>query len=150
MGQKQTFVTGLADYNTVNRDGLGTIRAENNAVYKYVQFTGTTAVNVGDAVCYVVAASDGQAQIVDNANTAIGAGVSMVAVPTGTVAYGWIQIKGLAILARAFGGPPVAGNSLTSIGAAIGVLQVASVLTNSLVAVCYDVTNRKALLDYPY
>ena len=84
MGQKQTFVTGLADVNPNNKDGLGSIRVENNAVYKYVQFSGTTAVNIGDAVCYVVAASDGNAVIVDNENSSIGAGVSMCAVPTGS------------------------------------------------------------------
>lgn len=149
MGQKQTFVTGITDYNTVNRDGLGTIRAENNAVYKYVQFTGTTAVNAGDAVCYVAAASDGSAVVVDNANTPLGAGVSQVAVPAGTVAYGWIQVKGLCTLGRALGGSPTFGQSLTSTGASVGTLQVAAGY-HGIIALTYDPGNRKAMLDYPF
>lgn len=158
MGQKQTFVTGLTDVWPTNatlpqagaRDGLGSIRPENNAVYKYVQFSGTTAVNAGDVVCYVASASDGQAVVVDNANTAAGAGVAMGTVPAGQVQYGWIQIKGLAVVARALGGTPTAGQSLTTAGGAVGVLTLAAAVTNAIVAVAYDVANRKVLCDFPY
>lgn len=158
MGQKQSFVTGLTDVWPINttlpqngaRDGLGSIRPENTAVYKYVQFSGTTAVNPGDVVCYVSATSDGGAVIVDNANTAAGAGVAMGLVPAGQIQYGWIQIKGIATLARAMAGTPTPGQSMTTAGAGVGTVTLAAAVTNAIVGVAYDVPNRKMLCDFPY
>ena len=148
MGQKQTFVTNITDYNTINRDGLGTIRVENNAIYKYVQFTGTTAVAVGDVVCYVAPAGDGQAVIVDKANTTMGAGVAMVAVPSGAVAYTWIQVKGMAIVSGTV--PGTNGQALTTQGATAGNVAVIGAFTHSSVGAAYDVTARKMFCDFMY
>jgi hypothetical protein len=130
------------------RDGLGSIRPENNAVYKYVQFSGTTAVNAGDVVCYVVPASDGGAVIVDKANTAMGAGVAMAAVPAAVVSYAWIQIKGIATVSGTV--PGANGNALTTVGATAGNVAVAATFTNAMVGMGYDVTARKMLCDFPY
>ena len=148
MGQKQTFVTNLTDVFPTNKDGLGTIRAENNAVYKYVQFTGTTATNVGDVVCYVAPASDGQSVVVDKANSAMGAGVAMAAVPSGAVAYSWIQVKGIAVVSGAV--PGTNGQALTTTGATAGNVAVIGAFTHSSVGEAYDVTSRKMMCDFMY
>jgi hypothetical protein len=161
MGQKQVFQTALTEvrFNPVGAypEQLGTIRMENNAVYKFVAFTGTTVIAAGDALCYVVFGTDPNLVVTDAANSIYGAGIAMAAVATGTIAAGalcyacgWIQIKGIAVCSTAFGGPPVAGNSLTNIGAANKVLQVMAAFTSPQVGICYNVAGRVAILDYPF
>lgn len=165
MGQKSIFRTGLTD-TVINNKGWweapGTIRYENNAVYKWVGFSGTTTVAVGDFVCYLAFASDGNAYSVDGANTKLGAGVAMAAIAsgsltTGAVAYaqGWIQIQGLAILSTTIAGSsPVLGNPLTSYGQAAPALGLCSTTAATLalqnvVAVVYDPTAKAVLLKCP-
>lgn len=159
MGQKQTFITGLTDVYPVTtgqpqasaKDSLGTLRFENAAVYKYVQFSGTTAVNAGDVVCYVGSASDPNGVIVDNASTAMAAGVAQAAVPAGAGAQlGWIQIKGFAVVARALAGTPTAGQYLTTSGAAVGAMTLITSVAMEACAIAYDVANRKIQCDFPY
>lgn len=158
MGQKQSFITGLTDVYPLTtgqpysgaKDGVGTLRFENTAVYKYVQFSGTTAVNAGDVVCYVGTATDPNGVIVDNASTPMGAGVAMAAVPAGTAQFGWIQIKGFATVARALAGTPTAGQYLTTSGAAVGAMTLITSVSMEAVAIAYDVTNRKVQCDFPY
>ena len=160
MGAKQIFQTALTDvyYNPVAwKEQPGTIRHENNAVYKYVAFSGATAVAAGDVVCYVAYASDGAEQVVDGANTALGAGVAMAAVTagvmtTGMAAYavGWIQIKGKAILSTAPQGTPALGAVLTTSGAAAPGVTPASSYTTASVGCCYDYTSKSIIADFPY
>jgi hypothetical protein len=78
-GSAQAFKAALTDVDTTAQVPLGMIRYEDNKVYKYVKFSGTTVIAVGDVLCYV--ATDTTLQTVDGANTALGAGVSPVAVP---------------------------------------------------------------------
>jgi hypothetical protein len=160
MGAKQIFQTALTDvyYNPgVWKEQPGTIRHENNSVYKYVAFSGTTAVAAGDVVCYVAYASDGAEQVVDGANTALGAGVAMAAVAagvvtTGAVAYavGWIQIKGKATLSTTPQNTPTFGAALTTSGAAAPGVTPASGYTTSSVGYCYDYTSKNIIADFPY
>ncbi len=133
----QTFKSALADVDIVPIEPLGTIRYERNAVYKYVKFSGTTSVAIGDALCYVL--SDLNLQTVDAANSAVGAGIACAIVPSGTVQYGWIQIEGLAILSTTATGA-AAGNQLTNTGAAARTLVVAAGVTNQIVGVLVSVS----------
>ena len=161
MGAKQIFQTALTDvyYSPKSwKEQPGTIRQENNAIYKYVAFSGTTAVAAGDVVCYVAYASDGAAQVVDGANTALGAGVAMAAVASGTmtagaIAYatGWIQIKGKATLSTSLQGTtPVFGSTLSTSGAAAPGLLLTSAATAMVVGYCYDSASKNILADFPY
>jgi len=157
MGQKQIFWSGLTEVVTQNtslpnngaKEQLGTTREENQNSYKYVQFSGTTAASAGDFVCYVAKGSDGNAFIVDKANTNLGAGVAMGAIASGSVQYGWIQIKGMATLNTAFT-TGADNNTMTSVGATAGTIAVAAAVTNAMVGVAYDVAGKKVLLDCPY
>lgn len=112
----QVFHANLSDLDTTAQVPLGAIYELDNARYKYVKFSGTTAIAVGDIVCYVAAGSDGNEQIVDGANTALGAGVALVAVGTGTVQYGWIQITGLTAVSTTVSGSPAFGDVVTTNG----------------------------------
>lgn len=152
MSFKQSFVTGLTDVYPTNsglpnsgaREPLGTIRYGNTNVYKYVQFSGTTTVAAGDPVCYVAFASDGLLQIVDDANTAFGAGVAMAAVASGTVQYGWIQIRGLAKLSNAPTGGPTIGQPLTTQGSTAAHVALVSAATQQTCGYFYGTGNYMA------
>lgn len=106
-GLKQTFVTRLADIDTVAKEVLGTLRYENNKVYKYVQIKNTTATVAGAAgslVGYGAAGGYTNNLVVidltdaDAAPIAAGALQGTVTGTAGTSYYGWIQIKGAATL----------------------------------------------------
>lgn len=114
-GVKGTFKSSIGDIDPTPMEPLGSIRYDQNAVYKYVKFPGTTTIAAGDFLCYT--AADLLAQTVDGANTAMGAGVATAAVPSGAIAYGWIQIEGLATLSTALAGVPAVGDGMTSAGA---------------------------------
>ncbi len=130
-GFTQSFKAALGDVDTSPMEPLGTIRYERNGVYKYVKFSGTTAVAIGDALCYVL--SDTSIQTVDAANSAVGAGIAVAVVASGTVQYGWIQIGGNCTLSTTTGG--AAGNALTNLGASNKVLKVVAAHTDPQVAI---------------
>lgn len=169
MGQKQIFSTALTDvyYNSTTwKEAPGTIRVENNAVYKFVAFSGTTAIAAGDVVGYVAAASDGNAQIVDDLSTNLAAGVALAAVTAGTkstgaVAYaqGWVQIRGLATLSTAvqgastvaganFGYPVVPSGTASIPGVALASGTASVAATQQEVGWFYG--SKTILSDFPY
>lgn len=141
---QQSFVTQIADINTIQYDRLGAIRVEGDKLYKYVKFTGTNAAAAGDTVCY----TDNTLTAVDKANASVGAGVVQGAVAAGSVQYGWIQIQGRCVINTLTSGAN--GNSLTSTGAGAGALIVAAAVTNQIVAVCVDSVNKVVDLEYPW
>lgn len=147
---KQVFVTALTDVLLATngvQDNPGDIRIENGKVYKYVKFTGTTAVAAGDVVCYTTAA-DGVT--VDDANTAMGAGVAMAAVASGSVQNGWIQVKGIATLSTAFAGTPAVGNKMTTAAATAPAVTKAAADTDFVAGMVLHVANKIMLCDFPY
>ena len=160
MGQKSVFRTGLTDVVLGNAnssagswDGLGTIRVENNATYKYVAFTGATVVAAGDAVGYVVFASDGTLTVVDAATSTMPAGIAMAAIAAGTkptgapyYATGWIQIKGVATVSTTVAGSPTIGQALKMGTTPALTIMVAA--TDSACAVYYG--TKTVACDFPY
>jgi hypothetical protein len=167
MGRKIIFRTALTDTQiwtanqTVPQEQIGTIREENNLVYKFVAFSGATTIAAGDALCYVAAASDGSAVLCDGANTALGAGIAMAAVASGTIASGatyyatgWVQIKGLnTALSTTVSGSPAIGYPLTCQGASNATLAALSTTAATMatqMVVGYFYKAKAALLDYPY
>lgn len=152
MGIKQSFVTGLTDLYSTDKEGVGTIRYENNKVYKYVKFTGTTAIAVGQLVCYVAYATDSTGTVVDQAypNPGIAAGMALAAVGTGTVQYGWIQIQGLILSSDALGGSPAMGDSLVATGTTTATLTKVVTDNAQACAFCYDATAKAIMCDFPH
>jgi hypothetical protein len=113
-GFKRVFVTAIGDLRNTDVDGIGTLRFEGNAVYKWVKFSGTTAVAVGDPVNYVL--SDGQLNTVDTAVSALPAGIAVSALTTAQALltpYGWIQLSGVVTLSHTPSGTVAAGTPLT-------------------------------------
>lgn len=109
-----SFHPSFTDVDTTAQATLGAIYEGTNGQFKYVKFSGTTTVAVGDVVCYV--SSDHALTTVDGANSGIGAGVAMAAVPSGAVAYGYIQISGVVTLSGTIGGATSFGTLVTTQG----------------------------------
>jgi hypothetical protein len=130
---------------------VGTIREDLNAVYKYVEFTGTTTIAVGDFLCYVLADdTDIPLYRVDGANTALGAGVAMAAVASGTIQYGWIQIEGPATLSTALAGSPAAGDELTTNGETAPAVGKRTAANQQTVAIAANVAAKQVVLVCPH
>jgi hypothetical protein len=166
MGQKTSFSSQLTDVYAFNntlplngaREPVGAIRMEVNNVFKYVQFSGTTAIAAGNTLCYVVATADGNEVIVDTANTGMGAGIAMAAAAAGTLPGGtapggfmWIQIDGLASVTPAPTGSPAFGGALTTSGASNGGLAAQATEGSSAVAMFYSAgPPAKVVANFPY
>jgi hypothetical protein len=148
MSMKQVFVTPLTDDAAVAGDALGDIRMEGNSLYKYVKFSGTTVVAIGDVCCYV--ATDTGDQTVDGANTAFGAGVAMAAHGTGSARFGWIQIKGLATLSTALAGTPAVGDSMTTAGATAPAVTKVTAANSNVVCNVVNVAGKIVACDFNY
>src|SRR3954462_8838806 len=146
-GSAQAFKAALTDVDTTAQVPLGMVRYEDNKVYKYVKFSGTTTIAAGDVVCYV--ATDTLCQTVDGANTALGAGVAPVAVASGAVAYGWIQIGGVATLSAALAGSPAVGDGMTTAGAAAPAVTKSAAANSMILANVVHVANKIVLLRAP-
>lgn len=93
MASRTVFKTQLTDNDTTARDVLGSLREENDKIYKYVLFDG--AVVAGDVVKYD--------NLTDYLANDVGPSTSEVEVVAGVVMatsaadneYGWIQVRGL-------------------------------------------------------
>lgn len=133
----QSWKTSLTEENSTAQELLGSIREGDNKVYKYVKFSGTTALVAGQAVCYVI--TDETMTTVDSANAAICAGGALFSHSgTGTAYYGWIQIRGLFTMNSAVTAG-AAGNKMTSIGSTAGKLDVSAAVTDQHAAILVSV-----------
>lgn len=146
-GSPQSFKAALTDNDSTAQELLGTIRYDENGVYKYVKFSGTNAGAIGDFLCYVV--SDVSNQTVDKANSVLGAGVLMGTVASGSVSYGWIKIAGLATLNVALDSGDD-GGALTNNGATAGTLKAIDATAEPQVAIAVDASAKIVALMCPH
>ena len=124
----QGFTTALTDIDTSPQEYLGAIRMDYNIDYKYVMFSGTNAVAVGDALCYVL--TDTTLHTVDAANSAVGAGVAVAVHPSGSTTYGWIQIRGVVTLSTVPSGTLAVGGAVSAQGGALRAFAMVAAATS--------------------
>jgi hypothetical protein len=151
-GSPQSFKAQLTDVDSTAQEFLGQIRYDVNKVYKYVKFSGTTAIAVGDFLCYVTSAgATDTATTVDGANAGglVGAGVACAIVASGAVAYGWIQVRGLCVLSTALAGTPSIGDLLTNDGATTPAVTTITDVDSQEIGIAFDVTNKLIILTCP-
>lgn len=119
---KVSFKSNLTDIDTTPMEDLGCTRYDEAHLFKYVQFGASRSTNLtaalaaGDVVCYVMGSTADLdlMTLVDEPNSAVGAGVVQAAVlATGGPYYGWIGIKGPFTLDQTIGGSPSTGDALT-------------------------------------
>jgi hypothetical protein len=137
------FTTALTDIDTNPQEPLGTIREDVEKCFKYVKFTGTTAVAIGDFTSYIL--SDLLTHTVDQLATLVGAGVAVAVHPVGSITYGWIQIKGTCIMGQAWTATAGVPMTMAATGAIAPVGAGASE-TAMVIAYAYDQTSKTVKL----
>lgn len=158
-GFKASYITGLADTDTLDREGVGALRWEGNKCYKWVKFNngaGNVASIAGDAAYYYgvggdAADGDGYEDSVvtmDRTDAYLGAGIFQAIIADGS--FGWIQIKGGATLTQALTGG-ADGQQLTHVGAgADGALDVTSDDTSAIIGFATDASAKLIYCDFPF
>lgn len=145
MGWQQQFLTPLNDNSAIQyENSVGIIRQEGNSVYKYVKFTGTTAVAVGDSVCY----TDNTLTVVDGANAAVPAGISMCVAAAGAVSFGWILVKGRVVVNTVSSGAN--GNEMSMTGAAAKAIKVRALVTDAPIGTLVDSVAKVLQAEFPF
>ena len=153
---KKVFVTKLTDTSTTDLEGIGVLRFEGAKVYKWVSYnagTGTVVAVAGNTVVYhgddAVVANSACDVTMDYTDGVIVAGVLQAIIADGS--YGWIQIKGIAILTTALTAG-ADGDQLTSVGAADGTLDVVvtGAINGNIAAYDIDISAKEVLLDCPW
>lgn len=121
-GLKRVFLTPLTAVDTVDKEGVGTLRFEGNKIYKYIKLqntTATVAVAAGDGVAYNAETGHGLHAVVSDMSDAdsapFGAGLvqGTVAGVLATAYYCWIQIKGAATALQTIADTPVDGQEVS-------------------------------------
>lgn len=153
---KKVFVTKLTDTSASDLEGLGVLRFEGQKVYKWVTYnsgSGSVAAVIGNAVYYhgdnaVVADSAADVTMDLTDGVSITAGILQAIIANGE--YGWIQIKGVAVMTTAFKAG-ADGNAMTSIGATTdGTLDVSALVTDHIAGIAIDISAKIILLDCPW
>jgi hypothetical protein len=152
---KKVFQTKLTDTRATDVEGIGVIRFEGAKIYKWVSYnagTGTVAAVAGSGCVYhgddAVVANSAADVTMDYTDGLIGAGVLQAIIAT--TEFGWIQIKGIAVMVPSFTAG-ADGDRMTPIGAADGAFDVivTGALTNP-VGVALDISAKEILLDCPW
>lgn len=157
-GIKKVFATGLAENNTIDREGVGTIRHEGNSVYKWIKYNsgaGAVAAIAGDVAYYYGVGGDAVSGgyenhevTMDRTDGYLGAGVLQSVIPNGS--FGWVQIRGPATLTNTLTAG-ADGDGLTHRGAdADGRLDVVSAIIDPVVAIATDASARKIICMFPW
>lgn len=144
MARIASFKPALTDLDTTPQAALGGLLDTDSKTYKYVKFSGSNAIAVGDLVGYV-ASVDGNT--VDGAVGVGPAGVAVVAVGTGTVLYGFIQVRGLVTASAAIAGGAADGQTLKQGTYPAFTLQTAATIPNA--GYGYDVSEKLVMLTGP-
>lgn len=153
----QIYQTPLTEASSVQKEVLGSLRWHKDKCYKYIQYdTGVGAVaGVAGNVAYYYAPGGVHAGAADqnkvtsdlSDSNEVGAGVLQAAMTDGQ--YGWIQIKGPAVLTPALTAG-ADGDPLTATGATDGTLDVAALITDPIVAFALDASAKLVKLDCPF
>ena len=157
-GHKVSFITGLTDTDTVDVEGVGTLRWEGNKCYKYVKFNngaGDVASIAGDVAYYygvsgdaVTGGYENSEVTMDRTDAYLGAGVFQAIIADGS--FGWIQIRGAATWTQALSAG-ADGDALTHIGAgADGALDVSALVSDACVAIATDASAKKIVCHFPF
>ncbi len=160
---KKVFQTKLTDTSTTDLEGIGVLRFEGSRVFKWIKYNdGTAVAAVAGNFCYYhgddSVVLDSAAEVTSDLSAAgaagaeVGAGVLMAVIADAS--FGWIQIKGVAILTTALTAG-IDGDRLTPTGASDGTLDavdITSVTTaNTMIcAIALDASAKIVLLDCPW
>lgn len=132
---------------------LGALFMDNDGkIYKYIQYDeGAAAVDsVAGEVAYYYTLDGYKNNIVSSDlsdSIELGAGVLQAIMSDGE--YGWIQIKGAALLTIALTAG-ADGDPLTPTGSADGTLDVSAAVTDHVCAYAGDISDMEIICDFPF
>lgn len=147
-GIQKVFVTPLTGNDVSAKEPLGTIRREGNKTYKYIQYkvgSGTVAAVAGN-VCYYTAEGYQSHQVTSDLSDSIEVGAGVLQAALTADYYGWIQVKGRAVITPALTAG-ADGDPLTPTGATDGTLDVTADATSPICAYAIDASDKEIALD---
>jgi hypothetical protein len=144
MAYKTTsYVQGLTEASTTQKQALGTIRDEGDKGYKYVKYSDAAIAAVAGTVVAYAATTGYATNTVTpdvSADNGVGAGVMMSAAAAGTDSYHWIQIWGLSGILEVDVVSGALGNPMTMSTTTDSTVKVAGAVTDAVVGIAYNVT----------
>ena len=145
-------VTSVSDTAEFRLGQHGAVIGSPTKLYKYVQYdTGSvgTAAVAGEACYYYTLDGYKNNQVTSDLSDSveIGAGILQAIMTDGQ--FGWIQIKGPATMTIALSAG-ADGDPLTATGAADGTLDVSADVTDIVVAIAGDASDKEIICDFPF
>jgi|TARA_R100000458_G_scaffold9143_1_gene7257 hypothetical protein len=145
-------VTSVSDTAEFRLGQHGAVIGSPTKLYKYVQYdTGSvgTAAVAGEACYYYTLDGYKNNQVTSDLSDSveIGAGILQAVMTDGQ--FGWIQIKGPATMTIALSAG-ADGDPLTATGAADGTLDVSADVTDIVVAIAGDASDKEIICDFPF
>ena len=145
-------VTSVSDTAEFRLGQHGAVIGSPTKLYKYVQYdtvsVGTAAV-AGEACYYYTLDGYKNNQVTSDLSDSveIGAGILQAIMTDGQ--FGWVQIKGPATMTIALSAG-ADGDPLTATGAADGTLDVSADVTDIVVAIAGDASDKEIICDFPF
>jgi hypothetical protein len=145
-------VTSVSDTAEFRLGQHGAVIGSPTKLYKYVQYdTGSvgTAAVAGEACYYYTLDGYKNNQVTSDLSDSveIGAGILQAVMTDGQ--FGWVQIKGPATMTIALSAG-ADGDPLTATGAADGTLDVSADVTDIVVAIAGDASDKEIICDFPF
>ena len=145
-------VTSVSDTAEFRLGQHGAVIGSPTKLYKYVQYdTGSvgTAAVAGEACYYYTLDGYKNNQVTSDLSDSveIGAGILQASMTDGQ--FGWVQIKGPATMTIALSAG-ADGDPLTATGAADGTLDVSADVTDIVVAIAGDASDKEIICDFPF
>jgi hypothetical protein len=145
-------VTSVSDTAEFRLGQHGAVIGSPTKLYKYVQYdTGSvgTAAVAGEACYYYTLDGYKNNQVTSDLSDSveIGAGILQAIMTDGQ--FGWVQIKGPATMTIALSAG-ADGDPLTATGAADGTLDVSADVTDIVVAIAGDASDKEIICDFPF
>ena len=151
-GLNQTFITGLTDVETTDKEGVGTHRYDGGKWYKWVQYdtgAGPVAAVAGNVCYYYTLDGYKNNQVTSDLSDSVEIGAGVLLSAPGDGEYAWVQIKGAATLTPALTGG-ADGDPLTPTGATDGTLDVSALVTDNVCAIAGDISDKEIICDFPW
>ena len=145
-------VTSVSDTAEFRLGQHGAVIGSPTKLYKYVQYdtgsVGTSAV-AGEACYYYTLDGYKNNQVTSDLSDSVEIGAGILQAVMTDLQFGWIQIKGAATMTIALTAG-ADGDPLTATGAADGTLDVSADVTDIVVAIAGDASDKEIICDFPF
>ena len=121
-------------------------------IYKFVKYdtgSGAVAAVVGNVAYYYTLDGYKNSTVTSDISDSVNVGAGVLMGAPGDGEYCWIQIKGAATVNTALTAGSD-GNPLTATGATDGTLDVSAAVTDVVVAIAGDISDKEIICDFPF